>query len=164
MIRPAVLADLDALVRLENVFPGDRISRKSFRHLLLHGHASVVVYDEGQGVAGNAVVLYRRGSASARIYSLVIDPARQGRGIGRALLEAAEQTAAAKGCVALHLEVRADNAVALALYEKAGYGCAGRIDGYYQDQMAAQRLRKSIDPTPTLAHSNRPASITGVSQ
>jgi len=143
-IRPAVPEDLDALVRLETVFPGDCISRKSFRHLLTRGHAAIWVYDGGQGVVGNAVVLYRRRSVSARVYSLVVDPACQGRGIARALLEAAEQAAAAKGCTTMRLEVRADNEAAIRLYRKAGYLPDGRVDNYYDDGMAAQRLRKSI--------------------
>lgn len=144
IIRPAVPEDLDALVRLEMVFPGDCISRKSFRHLLAHGHAAIWVCDGGQGIVGNAVVLYRRRSASARIYSLVVDPACQGRGIARALLEAAEQAAAAKGCITMRLEVRADNGAAIRLYRKTGYLPDGRVDNYYDDGMAAQRLRKSI--------------------
>ncbi len=144
IIRPAVPEDLDALARLETVFPGDCISRKSFRHLLTRGHAAIWVYYEGQGVVGNAVVLYRRRSAGARVYSLVVDPAYQGRGIARALLEAAEQAAAAKGCITIHLEVRADNEAAIRLYRKAGYLPDGRVDNYYDDGMSAQRLRKSI--------------------
>ncbi len=144
IIRPAVPEDLDALAHLETVFPGDRISRKSFRHLLAHGHAAIWVCDEGQGVVGNIVVLYRRRSASARVYSLVVDPACQGRGIARALLEATEQAAATKGCITLHLEVRADNEAAIRLYRKAGYLPDGRVDNYYDDGMAAQRLHKVI--------------------
>ncbi len=144
IIRPATLEDLDALVRLETVFPGDCISRKSFRHLLTRGHAAIWVYDGGQGVVGNAVVLYRRRSPSARVYSLVVDPACQGRGIARALLEAAEQAAVARGCITMHLEVRADNETAIRLYGKAGYLQDGRVNNYYDDGMAAQRLRKSI--------------------
>ncbi|MBI2779202.1 MAG: GNAT family N-acetyltransferase [Gammaproteobacteria bacterium] len=55
------------------------------------------------------------------VYSLVVDPACQGRGIARGLLEAAEQAAAAKGCITMRLEVRADNEAAIRLYCKAGY-------------------------------------------
>lgn len=144
MIRPASLEDLDALVRLEAIFPGDRISRRSFRRLLSGGQASLWVYDDGGEVVANIVVLYRRGSLSARAYSLVVHPACQGRGIARRLLDTAEQAALARGCTSLRLEVRTDNHAALALYARAGYADAGRINNYYQDHTPAQRLRKAI--------------------
>ncbi len=38
-LRRARLADLAALVRLEECFPSDRLSRRNFRHLLKHGNA-----------------------------------------------------------------------------------------------------------------------------
>lgn len=143
-IRPASLDDLDALSALESLFPGDRLSRRSFRRLLRHGHADILVCDNNCTVVGNVVILYRRGSSRARIYSLVVHPEYRRRGIARALIEQAEKTALARQCDRLGLEVRADNLAASRLYQSLGYRAAGRVDNYYEDHTAAARLEKCL--------------------
>lgn len=52
---------------------------------------------------------------------LAVDPARRGRGHGRALMAEAERRLLALGCPKLNLQVRADNAAAIAFYERLGY-------------------------------------------
>lgn len=143
-IRPASLDDLQGLLELEALFPGDRLSKRSFRYLLLKGNADIHVCDSGGTMAGNAVVLYRRNSGQARIYSLVAHPSRRRQGIAKALLERAEQAALARGCSAIALEVRADNMEAQHLYRSLGFILKRRIDGYYEDQAPAVRLEKEL--------------------
>jgi len=143
-IRAALLTDLDALVALERHFPGDRLSRTSLRRLLHRASAEVWVYEAAGCVAGDAVLLYRRNSAQARLYSLVVHPRYQGRGIARALLKHAERAAALRGRGCLSLEVRATNAPALRLYQKAGFNLVRQIAGYYEDHAPALRLEKPI--------------------
>lgn len=144
LIRLASLDDLDALCGLESLFPGDRLSRRSFRRLLRQGHADILVCDDYGTVAGNVVILYRQGSRRARIYSLVVHPNYRRRGIARTLIEEAEKTALARRCDRLGLEVRTDNLTALRLYQSLGYEAAGRIDNYYEDHAAAVRLEKLL--------------------
>jgi ribosomal protein S18 acetylase RimI-like enzyme len=48
-------------------------------------------------------------------------PARRGRGLGRAALEAVESAARELGVRALHLEVERENASAQALYRDRGF-------------------------------------------
>ena len=143
-VRRAAPADLDALVALERHFPGDRLSRQSFRRLLHSASAEVRVYEEAGQVTGNAVLLCRSNSAQARLYSLVVHPQHQGRGIARALLESLDRAAAARGCNRLSLEVRADNAPALRLYQKAGFQLIRQITDYYEDHASALRLEKRV--------------------
>jgi len=64
------------------------------------------------------------------IHDLAVLPAARGRGIGRALLGAAEAHARASGCCKLTLEVQEDNTPARALYARSGfrdvtYGASG---------------------------------------
>ena len=153
MIRAATLADLDALVALEQGFAGDRMSRSSYRRLLSKGHADVLVHEEAGTLLGSAVVLYRNGFRSARLYSLVVSSDARGRGIGRRLLQAAEEAAQRRGCTLLRLEVREDNEAAIALYRSSGYEIAGRTADYYHDHSAALRMRKALSdaPPPTLS-------------
>ncbi|MCL5801920.1 MAG: GNAT family N-acetyltransferase [Gammaproteobacteria bacterium] len=143
-IRAALLTDLDALIALERHFPGDRLSRQSFRRLLQGGSAEVWVYEEAGCVAGDTVLLYRRNSAQARLYSVIVHPRYQGRGIARALLHHAEQAATRRGCQRLSLEVRTDNAPALRLYQKDGFQPVRQIADYYEDHAPALRLEKQV--------------------
>jgi ribosomal protein S18 acetylase RimI-like enzyme len=53
--------------------------------------------------------------------------------VGGALLEAAEAAARRRRCRAMRLEVRADNAAAIRLYERHGYRRLSRLEGFYED-------------------------------
>jgi GNAT superfamily N-acetyltransferase len=55
------------------------------------------------------------------IHDLAVLPQYRGRGIGRALLAAAEDHAQRRGCCKLTLEVQDDNARARALYQRFGF-------------------------------------------
>src|SRR5690606_41992509 len=68
------------------------------------------------------------GSGVARLYSIAVAPGFGGKGVGRALLDAAEKAAFDHDRMMLRLEVRQDNARAIAIYEKAGYHRIGQED------------------------------------
>jgi len=74
-------------------------------------------------------------------------PAYRGQGIGRRLLEACIEKAWSKGMTRVDLETRADNAAAIALYEKVGFRREGlarnamRFDGVYYDCVTMGLLR-----------------------
>lgn len=148
VIRPAARADLDNLVALETDFPSDRLSRRNLRHLLNRGHADLLVYEERGMLLGDAIILYRRASSCARLYSLAVHPAQRRRGIANALLSAAEHSAAKRGSREIRLELRADNLAALHLYQYRGYRLIGHQDGYYEDGTRALRMRKSLVSSP----------------
>lgn len=144
-IRPARASDVDALLAIENaVFQTDRLSRRSFRHLIASPSADVLVAEVGGSVAGYCVTLFRAKSPAARLYSVATAPGLSGQGIGRALIETAERQAAKRGRRSLRLEVREDNRRAIAIYEQAGFRSIGRKPDYYQDDMAAIRLEKHL--------------------
>ena len=144
MIRRAVQADIPTLVELEQVFPSDRMDRRSFRHLLQSGNGSVLVYTSNGVTVGDAVVLYRSNSRVARIYSLVVQPAHRGRGIAQQLLQAVEADARAHHSYSLRLEVRPDNAQAQRLYTRAGYVQECRLERFYEDGSPALRFCKTL--------------------
>lgn len=144
-IRPARASDVDALFAIENaVFPTDRLSRRSFHRLIGSPSAAVLVAETGKRVAGYSVVLFRAGSAAARLYSIAAAPGLSGQGTGRALIAAAERQVVKHGRRSLRLEVREDNRRAIAIYRKAGFEPIGREGDYYQDGMAAIRLEKNL--------------------
>ena len=146
-IRPATLADLDALCALERrAFATDRLSRRSLRRQLAEARNALLVAEEGGVLAGYALVLFRAGSRAARLYSLAVGAGHAGRGLGRALLAATEAAARGRGCHVIRLEVHEANRRAARLYEQAGYAAFGRLARYYADGASAVRYRKALRP------------------
>jgi len=144
-LRPATRDDLSALVVIETAeFSGDRLSRRSLRRLLKGGSATTIVAVADGRIVGYALVLVRKGARVARLYSLARDSAFAGRGVGTALLTAAEAAAVGRGAAELRLEVRSDNAPARALYRRQGYVETGASPDYYEDHTDAIRMRKLL--------------------
>lgn len=147
MIRKAVLQDINALVALEtHSFDSDRLSRRSFRHLLTKAHAVTLVDDEEGEIVGYATVLFNAGTSLARLYSIAVDSAWKGKGIGRTLVRAAEHAALEAECVVMRLEVRRDNPASLNLFRQLGYREFGSYKDYYEDHMEALRFEKELVP------------------
>ncbi|MBP0615138.1 GNAT family N-acetyltransferase/peptidase C39 family protein [Jiella mangrovi] len=146
-LRPATAEDIDALVALEEAsFVADRITRRSFRNLIGSPSALIIVACGGdqRTLAGYAALLFRRGTALARLYSLAVAVGAAGKGIGRALLKAAETEAFERDRILLRLEVREDNERAIKLYRANGYRPIGRYLDYYDDHMPALRFEKTL--------------------
>lgn len=151
MIRSATVRDIDALVEIESAcFDSDRLSRRSFRHLLTKANAATLVAEHQGQVCGNAVVLFNAGTSLARLYSIAIHPEFRSLGLGGQLVKAAEAAALEGECAYMRLEIRKDNAASIALFMKLGYREIGRQPDYYEDHMDALRFEKQ------LAHHLRP--------
>jgi len=95
--------------------------------------------------APDGFILLRAVADEAEILTLAVAPLVRRNGVGRALVEAAAATAAARGAESLFLEVSADNAAALALYAAAGFEPAGLRKGYYADGADALVLRRTLN-------------------
>lgn len=85
------------------------------------------------------------------ISGLAVDPAHQGAGVGRRLVEAALADARARGARKVSLRVLASNAGARRLYERCGFVVEGvlrdefRLDGRFVDDVLMAR-RLAPDP------------------
>ena len=145
-IRAAHPSDLDALVALENrCFEGDRISRRQFRHLLHKAHAALFVAEQNDELIGSLVLLFSRGTSTARLYSIAVAEAARGKGVARALVERAETEAWREERALMRLEIRKDNLSSIGMFEALGYRRFGSLSGYYADQMDAWRYEKALD-------------------
>ncbi len=75
--------------------------------------------------------LARHVGAEAEILTIVVDRARQGKGLGRSLLQTQLDALSSLGVTEVFLEVEAGNAAALALYGKLGFQRVGERKAYY---------------------------------
>ena len=109
-------------------------------------------------VEGDAAFLLGRSVAGeAELLTLAVAPEARQRGLGRRLVARFLYQARLRGADEAFLEVAADNAAALALYARAGFGQAGRRRGYYRtaegaavDALVLRRvLAEPADPTST---------------
>lgn len=144
-IRVAGPQDLAALMAIEEAcFVSDRLSRRSFLHLLTEGNSVTLVDAPGAQVRGYLTLLFRADVSLARVYSIATAPGCGGRGVAAGLLAAAEALALARGCVAMRLEIRKDNKASQGLFLGHGYAVFGEHAAYYEDGMDALRLEKSL--------------------
>jgi ribosomal protein S18 acetylase RimI-like enzyme len=102
------------------------------RKLLADGDTTILV--AGTGPDGLAVLRFREAiwadALECYLAELYVLPQRRGRGLGRALMEAAIETARAEGAAHMDLGTGEDDLAARALYESLGFSNReGKPDG-----------------------------------
>jgi GNAT superfamily N-acetyltransferase len=97
----------------------DRTSTVSASEMAPPGGAFVVVYEDGESVAGGG--LRRLDDGVAEIKRMFVLPAARGRGHGRRVLEALEAAAAELGYARVRLDTAQSMSTAMSLYRSAGY-------------------------------------------
>lgn len=144
-IRKAGPEDVAALLDIEEAcFASDRLSRRSFLHLLTEGNSVTLVDQAGTQIRGYITLLFRANVSLARVYSIANAPGWSGCGVAAGLLCTAEALAMARGCVAMRLEIRKDNISSQQLFRRHGYAAFGTHADYYDDGMDALRFEKSL--------------------
>lgn len=144
--RTAVADDLKPLVALENrCFDSDQLSRRSFKRFIEPGAHLLRVAEVDGALVGYSLILFRRGTSLARLYSLALSPDFQGQGLAKPLLNDAEQVAIEHESVYLRLEVRVDNQAAIGLYQHCGYQRFDTVADYYEDGADALRFEKRLN-------------------
>lgn len=145
LFRLARKNDIPRLLAIENTcFTEDKLTRRNFQWMLDKAHADIIVAEQQRQTVGYGLLLYRRGTSLARLYSLAILPDFRGSGLGEALLIELERYARQRDCLFLRLEVRPDNARAIALYQRLGYRQFDRKLDYYEDHSEALCFEKRI--------------------
>jgi len=139
-IRRAGSDDAEAVARLLHDFntefgeptPGRDTLAARVRKLLAGGDTTILV--AGAGPDGLAVLRFREAiwadALECYLAELYVAPGRRGRGLGRALMEAAIETARTEGATHMDLGTGEDDAAARALYESLGFSNReGKPDG-----------------------------------
>jgi GNAT superfamily N-acetyltransferase len=150
--RHAAAADVGILARLINrayevekfFVAGDRVSHPQVVELVSRG---AFLIGEEDGVPAACVYVELRGDRGY-FGLLSVDPTRQKRGWGRAMVEAAEQHARAAGCIAMDLSVVNLRTELPPFYHRFGYAETGTAP--FNDQRATQPchfvlMSKSLD-------------------
>jgi len=127
-LEPHHLNDVWRIEQAAHAFPwAESLIRKApnkiAANFVLQVDDQIVGYCFGQNVAGEATLL-----------NIAIDPAFQGKGYGKLLLEGFIDQLAALNAEEIWLEVRAGNTRASQLYEAIGFNEINRRVGYYPSE------------------------------
>jgi ribosomal protein S18 acetylase RimI-like enzyme len=116
---------------------------------LRNGMTQFVAVDDGRVVAWCDVSPKTHATLRhSGVLGMGVAASHRGRGVGSALLQATLAAATSKGIRRIELIVRADNAAAIALYERRGFELEGRlrdylvVDGRAYDALQMARLQR----------------------
>jgi ribosomal protein S18 acetylase RimI-like enzyme len=112
--------DVGGLYRSFLVHDGAVAALRSCRHLVAQWRRVIETLRHGSGGAGTG-----RG---AELLAVAVDGSWQGKGAGRSLVAACLAEVSARGGDAAHVVVGAENAVAVALYRRAGFEDVERFE------------------------------------
>jgi GNAT superfamily N-acetyltransferase len=148
-VREATIGDAEALARLSTQlgYPADAASMPE-RVSRLRGdpNARAFVVLDDENVIGMITMHLRdtlnHAAPIAQITLLVVDETVRSRGAGRALVEAAEAWAKARGAKRVAVTTALDRAGAHAFYERLGYAHTGRR--YAKDFVASSRRTDDV--------------------
>ena len=146
VILPATEADLNEIMVLENeCFAQDAWSPQNMHLELVSHHTHYFVARVDEQLVGFAGLSKVAASEQSDVQTIAVQPEVRGAGQGRALMDRLLAEAVRLGATEVFLEVRADNAVARALYESLGFEAIDLRKGYYQpDNVDAIVMRAAL--------------------
>ncbi len=151
--------DAGACVALEIAAfnPADRFPTRVWRRLIGPAQDAGSVLALGirgprQCLLGTVIVLLRRNSRVARIYTLGVDPGQHRRGLGTRLITAVIRRLPPR-CRTLALEVRVDNTVARSLYQRMGFVPTATLTDFYGDGSTGVRYELALPARHSARHS-----------
>lgn len=141
-LRPARLQDARALAEMSRDLIegglGWRYTPPRIAALIRERDTMALVACDGQALHGFAIMQF--GDTEAHLTLLCVQPAQRHRGIGRRLIEWLAASGRVAGLTTIRLELRADNASALAFYRRLGFVETQWLPGYYAGRIAARGM------------------------
>jgi ribosomal-protein-alanine N-acetyltransferase len=129
-IEPATARDAHRLAQLHGASFHRGWGEGEFEQMLRERNTIVDRMRQGRNLIGFAVS--RMAADEAEILSIAVDAKHRGRGLSRKLLLRHLGHLAGRGVRTVFLEVEENNRPARRLYERAGFGVAGRRERYYK--------------------------------
>lgn len=153
VIRDARPDDAVPIAEIEQrVFGSDAWSEAVVREELTGPHRWYSVIQQGHEIVGYAGVLVV--GADADVQTIAVIERVRGAGHGRRLFDLLLAHARERGAERIFLEVRADNPIAIGLYERSGFDPIARRTGYYQpDGIDAVIMQKTLTADESENHS-----------
>ena len=145
---PMTLADLDAVVALEQVVYPFPWTRGNFVDSLAAGHVAWLLRARSGALLAYCVAM--PGVEEMHLLNLTVTPAGQGRGLARGLLDTLVAQCRREQRNALWLEVRESNQRARRIYQDYGFEAVGLRRGYYpasdrREDAVVMRLRIELE-------------------
>jgi ribosomal-protein-alanine N-acetyltransferase len=145
-VEPATLRDAPKLAELHGASFHRGWGEGEFESMLAERNTLVHRLKVGRKFVGFAVS--RIAADEAEILSIAVAASHRGRGLSRNLLLTHLGHLAGRGVRTVFLEVEENNQPARRLYERAGFGVAGRRERYYQqasgEQLNALLMRRDL--------------------
>jgi ribosomal-protein-alanine N-acetyltransferase len=146
VIEPASLRDAAGLAQLHGASFHRGWGEAEFEGMLIERNTLVHRLRLGRKTIGFAVS--RIAADEAEILSIAVATSHRGRGLSRELLLTHLGHLAGRGVRTVFLEVEENNAPARRLYQRAGFGIAGRRERYYRqpngEQLNALLMRRDL--------------------
>jgi ribosomal-protein-alanine N-acetyltransferase len=116
-----------------------------------------LVARDAASVAGFAIMKF--GDERAHLALLAVCPSHQRQGVARRLLDWLLASARTAGMASVHVELRASNAPAFALYGRLGFVETLREPRYYQGRETAVRMMRQLRAVNVAAEPWRPPTV-----
>ena len=113
-----------------------------FTRLISHDETVALVARANDNPVGFAVMEF--GEERAHLVVLAVAPKHQRMGIARRMIEWLLKSAITAGVTSVHVELRADNEPAFALYRSMGFSETLRVPGYYRGRETAIRMIRML--------------------
>jgi len=120
--RPCLIALINAAFSVETFLEGTRTDHARLAAMMAKG--SILMAEDGKGRLLASVYTERRGKRGY-LGMLAVDPAEQGKGLGRKMVEAAEERFRKQRCVAVDITVLSLRTELPPIYRRFGYEVTG---------------------------------------
>ncbi len=125
--RPRLIALINSAFSIETFLEGTRTNDERLAAEMKKG--TILIAEESSSRIVACVYTEVRGPRGY-LGQLAVDPALQGQGLGRLMVEAAEDRLRAKGCQAVDITVLSMRPELLPLYRRLGYAETGVVEDF----------------------------------
>jgi len=145
LIRDFQPSDLPVLSKIDQAcFPPDvSYTKEELAAYIAHRSARTWVAEEAGSIIG-FLVATREPARIGHIITIDVVEGSRGRGVGRGLMNAAENWARRARLQIIYLETAEDNLAAQTFYERRGYRKVDKVDRYYNNGQSAWVMVKHM--------------------
>jgi ribosomal-protein-alanine N-acetyltransferase len=145
--------DFETLWRLDQrcFVEGISYSRTELRYYIDGKKTFTILAEDQKELLGFLIANHDRAGVG-HIITIDVDPKQQRKGVGTALMGAAEERLMGLGCKSVLLETAVDNLNALAFYKRQGYSVLKTLPRYYMNSLDGLLMGKRIAPSVASVH------------